>query len=43
MDEVTLTAFKITTQISNPLFVSHRGIKAYWVDFISGIVKENGK
>jgi hypothetical protein len=33
---------RIQTQISNPLYVSTRGIRAYYVDFISGIVKENG-
>lgn len=30
---------RIQTQVSNPLFVSKRGIRAYYVDFISGIVK----
>lgn len=35
-------AIRISTQISNPLYVSERGIRAYYVDFISGVVKENG-
>lgn len=41
----TVTAaqpIRIQTQISNPLYVSTRGIRAYYVDFISGVVKENG-
>ena len=28
--------------MSNPLYVSTRGIRAYYVDFISGVVQENG-
>ena len=41
----TLTAaqpIRISTQVSNPLFVSTRGIRAFYVDFISGVVVENG-
>lgn len=30
---------RIQTQISNPLYKSTRGIRAYYVDFISGMVK----
>ena len=33
---------RIQTQVSNPLYVSTRGIRAYYVDFISGVVQENG-
>lgn len=33
---------KIRTQVSNPLYVSTRGIRAYYIDFISGITQENG-
>lgn len=41
----TLTAaqpIRISTQVSNPLFVSTRGIGAFYVDFVSGVVMENG-
>jgi hypothetical protein len=34
---------RISTQVKNPLFKSIRGIKGYWVEFISGIVQENKK
>ena len=33
---------RISTQISNPLYVSTRGIRGYYVDFVSGVVQENG-
>jgi hypothetical protein len=33
---------KISTQIQNPLYKSIRGIRGYWVEFVSGIVQENG-
>lgn len=36
------SVIRIKTQVSNPLFQSTRGIRAHYVDFISGIVKENG-
>lgn len=35
-------AIRISTQISNPLYSSTRGIGAFYVDFISGVVQENG-
>ncbi len=31
-------AIRIQTQISNPLYISTRGIRVYYVDFVSGIV-----
>ena len=34
---------QISTSISNPVYNSVRGIKAYWTEFISGKVMENGK
>lgn len=37
------TIITITAQIQNPLYVSTRGVRAYWVDFVSGIVQENGQ
>lgn len=33
---------RISTQVKNPLYKSIRGIRGYWVEFISGIVQENG-
>jgi hypothetical protein len=33
---------RITTQVQNPVYVATRGVKVYWVDFVSGIVVENG-
>ena len=33
---------RIETQASNPLFQSTRGLRAHYVDFISGIVIESG-
>ena len=41
----TVTAaqpIRIQTQINNPMYFSTRGIRVHYVDFISGIVKENG-
>lgn len=35
------TPIRITTQVQNPAYVSKRGVKIYWVDFVSGIVMEN--
>lgn len=35
-------AIHITTSISNPAYASVRGVKAYWTEFISGRVMENG-
>ena len=35
-------AIRISTSISNPVYHSIRGIKAYWKEFISGKVLENG-
>ena len=35
-------AIRISTSISNPVYHSIRGIKAYWTEFISGRVLENG-
>lgn len=32
---------RIRTQISNPLYASIRGLRAHYVDFISGVVREN--
>ena len=37
------TIITITAQIQNPVYISTRGVRAYWVDFISGIVMENGQ
>lgn len=36
------SAIRISTSISNPAYFSQRGIKAYWTEFISGKVMENG-
>jgi hypothetical protein len=33
------TKIRITTQVQNPLYKSIRGIRGFWTDFISGIVK----
>ena len=35
-------AIRISTSISNPVYYSVRGIKAYWTEFISGRVMDNG-
>lgn len=35
-------AVRITTSISNPVYYSVRGIKAYWTEFVSGRVMDNG-
>lgn len=35
-------AIRISTSVSNPAYYSIRGIKGYWVEFISGKVIENG-
>jgi hypothetical protein len=35
-------AIRISTSISNPAYYSVRGIRAYWSEFISGRVLENG-
>ena len=32
----------IQTQVSNPMYVSTRGIRVHYVDFISGVTKDNG-
>jgi len=29
----------ISTQVQNPLYTSIRGIKGYWVEFVSGLVQ----
>ena len=43
MESVTANqAIRISTSISNPVYHSIRGIKAYWTEFISGRVLENG-
>jgi hypothetical protein len=30
---------RISTQVKNPLYQSIRGIKGYWVEFVSGLVQ----
>jgi len=35
-------AIRISTSVSNPVYNSVRGVKAYWTEFISGRVMENG-
>ncbi len=43
MSSVTAgTTIRISTSINNPAYYSIRGIKAYWTEFISGRVMENG-
>lgn len=37
------TIITITAQVQNPVYVSTRGVRAYYVDFVSGIVQENGQ
>lgn len=36
------TPIAITTQVQNPVYVSTRGVRAYWVNFVSGLVVQNG-
>ena len=44
MSSVTANqAIRISTSVSNPVYYSSRGIKAYWTEFISGKVIQNGK
>jgi hypothetical protein len=44
MSQVTASqVIRISTQVKNPLYKSTRGVKGYWVEFISGIVQENKK
>ena len=44
MESVTAgQTIRISTSINNPVYHSVRGIKAYWTEFISGRVLENGK
>lgn len=44
MNQVTSgQTIRISTQVKNPLYSSIRGIKGYWVEFVSGIVQENKK
>jgi hypothetical protein len=30
---------RISTQVQNPLYKSTRGIRGYWVEFVSGMVQ----
>lgn len=44
MSSVTASqAIRISTSINNPVYYSIRGIKAYWTEFVSGRVIQNGK
>jgi hypothetical protein len=44
MNQVTAAqTIRISTQVKNPLYKSIRGIKGYWVEFVSGLVQENKK
>ena len=36
---VASQTIRISTQVRNPLYKSIRGIKGYWVEFVSGLVQ----